>query len=65
MFGACEIPCWKGLFNFLIFTMSALLCRGVILYAMVCGRLPFGDDAKVKSTSQRQLIFHRPLTVGM
>eukprot|EP00731_Ephydatia_muelleri_P007808 Em0004g146a len=36
---------------------------GVILYAMVCGRLPFGDDTKVKSSSQRQLTFHRPLTI--
>lgn len=42
--------------------MNSLICRGVVLYAMVCGRLPFGDDSKVKSSSQRHLVFTRPLT---
>lgn len=35
------------------------LCRGVILYAMVCGRLPFGDDAQVRrlQSQTRQVNF--------
>ena len=37
---------------------------GVILYAMVCGRLPFGDDTQVKKTQERLVSFNRPLTLG-
>ena len=40
--------------------------RGVILYAMVCGRLPFGDDAQVKKmqAQHRQLTFSRNISTG-
>ena len=40
--------------------------RGVILYAMVCGRLPFGDDSQVKKmqSQNRQINFSRNLTFG-
>lgn len=31
--------------------------RGVILYAMVCGRLPFGDDSQVKAQQKQGLSF--------
>ena len=34
-----------------------LVCRGVILYAMVCGRLPFGDDSQVKAQQKNGLLF--------
>ena len=37
---------------------------GVILYAMVCGRLPFGDDTKVKTLLKTDLIFTRPISTG-
>ena len=43
-----------------------LLCvyRGVILYAMVCGRLPFGDDSQVKQQQKQGVVFppSRPLS---
>lgn len=38
---------------------------GVILYAMVCGRLPFGDDSQVKKTRDRILTtFSRNISTG-
>ena len=42
------------------------LFRGVILYAMVCGRLPFGDDSQVKKmqSQNRQINFSRNLSFG-
>lgn len=36
---------------------------GVILYAMVCGRLPFGDDSQVKKMRGRLLSFAKPLSI--
>lgn len=38
--------------------------RGVILFAMICGRLPFGDDSQVKAQQKLGLIFppSRPLS---
>ena len=39
-------------------------CRGVILYAMVCGRLPFGDDNQIKKTQSRVLYFNRNVSSG-
>ena len=38
--------------------------RGVILYAMVCGRLPFGDDSQVKKLQSRQLSFSSQVSYG-
>ena len=40
---------------------------GVILYAMVCGRLVFGDDSTVKRTQNRQVHFpsNIPLTEAL
>ena len=38
--------------------------RGVILYAMVCGRLPFGDDTQVKKLQSTQLSFSRQVSYG-
>ena len=64
--GACEfdfklaakyINCCQLVLQFNVF-------RGVILYAMVCGSLPFGDDAQVKSLppQERKLEFSWNLT---
>lgn len=38
--------------------------RGVILYAMVCGRLPFGDDSQIRKMTNRELHFTRPISHG-
>ena len=38
--------------------------RGVILYAMVCGRLPFGDDNQIRKMTTRELHFTRPISHG-
>ena len=38
--------------------------RGVILYAMVCGRLPFGDDSQIAKMTDRELHFTRPISHG-
>lgn len=49
--GACE------------FLLTVQLCyythiyRGVILFAMVCGRLPFGDDSQVKQQQKQGVVF--------
>jgi len=48
-------------FNFYLLSYSP---RGVILYAMVCGRLPFGDDSQVKKLQSRQLTFTRAVSFG-
>ena len=37
---------------------------GVILYAMVCGRLPFGDDTKVKTLLKTDIVYTRPISTG-
>ena len=62
-FGACE-----GVNNrvkaTLIFFWLLLLFRGVILYAMVCGRLPFGDDSQVANNVTKPLNFPVPLIEG-
>ena len=39
--------------------------RGCILYAMVCGRLPFGDDSQVAKNVTKQINFPVPLTEGV
>ena len=46
------------------FFVLLLLFRGVILYAMVCGRLPFGDDSQVARNVTKPLNFPVPLTEG-
>ncbi len=39
---------------------------GVIIYAMVCGRLPFGDDSQVKKgAKERVLNFSRNISTGI
>ena len=40
--------------------------RGVILYAMVCGRLPFGDDCQIRSVrmTTREITYVRPISLG-
>ena len=43
----------------------APVCRGCILYAMVCGRLPFGDDSQVAKNVAKPLNFPVPLTEGI
>ena len=49
---------------FYVPVISFCLPRGVILYAMVCGRLPFGDDSQVKKLQSRQLSFSRHVSYG-
>ena len=46
--------------------ITVIPTRGVILYAMVCGRLPFGDDSQVKKmqSQNRQINFSRNLSFG-
>jgi len=48
-----------------VFIVFSYACRGVILYAMVCGRLPFGDDNQIKKTQSRVLYFNRNISSGM
>jgi len=63
--GVCECKQYEVSVHFMCKHFIAF--RGVILYAMVCGRLPFGDDAQVKKLQahQRRLEFSRNLTAGM
>lgn len=44
--------------------IMCLICRGVILYAMVCGRLPFGDDNQIRKMTTRDLHFSRAISHG-
>ena len=44
--------------------MEFNVCRGCILYAMVCGRLPFGDDTQVSKNLNKPLNFPVPITEG-
>ena len=48
----------------LLFSILLTFSRGVILYAMVCGSLPFGDDAQVAKMVTKPLTFSRPITQG-
>ena len=38
-------------------SLSSYLCRGCILYAMVCGSLPYGDDTRAAQMIDRPLHF--------
>lgn len=46
-----------------IYMYVCVCVRGVILYAMVCGRLPFGDDSQVKKQQKNGLSFPSSRTI--
>ena len=41
-----------------------MLFRGIILYAMLCGRLAFGDDVTIRKTQKRDLTFPAHITLS-
>ena len=52
-------------FTHAIFMLMPLsFCRGCILFAMVCGSLPYGDDTQVAQMIHQPLEIPRPLSTG-
>ena len=54
----------SNLFLYLFTCIILHFSRGVILYAMVCGSLPFGDDTQVAKMQLKPLTYSRPITQG-